>query len=83
MTDQHPLTDEVIHLGLLAKLCYSEDDIRTIADWQLHQAIEWLKNNIYDYVNEHYYTAHFVADDFLDDFKKAMRPTNTQENNND
>ena len=73
MTDQHPLTDQVIHEEFLSKYCYTEHDLRAAADWQLEQVIEWLKSN----------TACYVAlEGFLDDLKQAIRPTTTQQEDN-
>ena len=90
MTDQHPLTDDII--DTLASPQYDDfggdigggntgftyDDLRAAADWQLEQVTKWLKSNTADYVGAGCY---FLTESFLDDFKKAMRPTATQENN--
>ena len=81
MTDQHPLTDEVIHRELLPKYCYTENDLRLAADRQLEQVIEWLKSNTFDYVCVDYDLTYMLMDSFLDDLKKAVRPTTTQEDN--
>jgi hypothetical protein len=72
------MTDQVIHRGF----CYSEDDLRTAADWQLEEVIEWLRNNL----DESYIWADVCppgidAESVIIDLKKAMRPTTTQENN--
>jgi len=84
----HPLTDEkAMSLFSFERLMDAsqpitvEDSMRTAADWQLEQAIEWLKINTEDYVCEEYYGAHFLTENFLDNFKKAMRLTTTQEDN--
>jgi len=50
-------------------------------DAQLKQVMEWLKTNTEDYVLEDYYSTYFLIESFLDDFKKAMRPATTQEEN--
>ena len=73
MTDQHPLTDEIIEE--IARFDPDEDDMRAAADWQLKQVLEWLKN-CRDYDLFH------IKDRALmrRDLKKAMRPT-TQEDN--
>ena len=71
MTDQHPLTDEicrVIEEDLVRKWGFDYDDymcMRAGADWQLEQVIRYLENDL-----------KFVlwTDDFMDKFKKAMRP---------
>ena len=82
MTDQHPLTEEMMDKihgddpGYSNP--YDEDDMRAAADWQLEQAIEWLKLNTDDYLLEDFYKTYFLTEAFLDGFKKAMRPT-TQE----
>ena len=74
MTDQHPLTDEIcdglVHFHLESRHDYFE--MRAAADWQLEQVIEWLESNTDDYVGAGCY---FLTESFLDDFKKAMRPT--------
>ena len=92
MTDQHPLTDKICFNILSNKYDVSgldwhkyQDEVdlmRAAADWQLEQVLEWLKTNTEDYVLEDYYSTYFLIEAFLDDFKKAMRPT-TQEENND
>jgi len=46
MTDQHPLTDEVIHREFLPKYCYTENDLRLAADRQLEQVVAWLEDNL-------------------------------------
>ena len=76
MTDQHPLTDEIFHREFLPKYCYTENDLRLVADWQLEQVTKWLKSNTADYVG---LDCFFLTESFLDDFKKAMRPITTQE----
>jgi len=57
MTDQHPLTDNIIDtfaspqydyfegIGEI-NLGYDNDDLRAAADWQLEQVIEWIKVNL-------------------------------------
>jgi len=50
-------------------------------DDQLEQVIEWLKYYAAVYMYETYLGPCFDEDGLLNDFKKAMRPTNTQENN--
>ena len=84
---EHPLTDEkALNLFSFERLIDTsepisiEDAMRTAADWQLEQVIAWLKFNTDDYLLQDYYKTYFLTEAFLDDFKKAMRPT-TQENN--
>jgi len=84
MTDQHPLTDETIesiHEDYSSLKIEFDEALRAAADWQLEQVLEWLKTNTEDYVLEDYYSTYFLIEAFLDDFKKAMRPTTTQEDN--
>jgi len=86
MTNQHPLTDDIIRydkkLGCqdFGTWIYTENDLRAATDWQLKQVLEWLKTNTEDYVLEDYYSTYFLIEAFLDDFKKAMRPTTQEEN---
>jgi len=65
MTDQHPLTDEVIHRELLPKYCYTENDLRLAADWQLEQVIEWLRDTHEEHIG-------LLA--VIKDLREAMRP---------
>jgi hypothetical protein len=88
MDNQHPLTDDVgraIEEDLDLDWAMDCDEymcMRAGADWQLRRVIDWLKTNIEDYVLEDYYSTYFLPEAFFNDFKKAMRPT-TQEENND
>jgi len=89
---EHPLTDEICcqlwqdnkdnWLKLQEPCPATRRVMRAATDWQLKQVLEWLKTNTEDYVLEDYYSTYFLIEAFLDDFKKAMRPT-TQEENND
>ena len=51
MTDQHPLTDDIIRydkkLGChdLGAWVYTENDLRAAADWQLEQVIKFMKEH--------------------------------------
>jgi hypothetical protein len=91
----HPLTDDIIadiaHGGYIDDYCqyhYVEDDLRTAADWQLEQVIEWIKENLY-YIQEDGLVRYVYGDGFatiasdevITDLKKAMRPTTKQEDN--
>ena len=88
MTDQHPLTDEMCEEIQLHVFSQSDEDcMRAAADWQLEQVIEWLATNL-DFAC--YLTSDGYASDggdqkdvyvVIQDLKKAMRPTTTQENN--
>ena len=87
MTDQHPLTDEII--DTLASPQYDDfggdiggvntgftyDDLRTAADWQLEQVIQ-----AWEQCLEWPKTDIQNLLDFGQKLK-AMRPTTTQENN--
>ena len=86
MTDQHPLTDEVIgktfnFSGEYTSRWYDENDMRAAADWQLEQVIKWLKHNTSKYVYNDSLGFGFDQYECLEDLQKAMRPTTTQENN--
>jgi len=83
MTDQHPLTDDIIDTlaspqydcfeGIGDVNCgFTYDDLRAAADWQLEQVIEWIKEKEYDQVD-------YDEIIYADDLRKAMRPTTTQE----
>ena len=86
MTDQHhPLTDEICER--VSRRCVStttsieRDNMRTAADWQLEQVIEWIRRHpwvgsdcpIYDFEEEE------DRSRLIADLKEAMRPT--QEDN--
>ena len=97
MSDQHPLTDEIcknLSLSISISIAtgdpdpcinpqYIASDMRLAADWQLEQLFEWLKKNAEAYVcqDSEDYSTYFLTDDFINEIKKAMRPTTTQENN--
>jgi hypothetical protein len=75
MTDQHPLTDDIIGKTFNPKFFtfsgenttswYNEEDMRAAADWQLKQVIEWIRDTHEEYI--------------IKDLREAMRPTTTQE----
>ena len=82
MTQQHPLTDEMIeelaqfNPDLLTgeQVIIRDHDMRAAADWQLEQCIIWLEN-----LDRRYTLAkHSTLAKMM---REAMRPT--QENNND
>ena len=93
MTEQHPLTDQIIQEELITrdecdrregegKFMYYKEDFRTGADWQLEQVMEWLKEHNYDWshdADEEPWRVYDYMDCKLEDLRKAMRPT--QENN--
>jgi len=74
--DRAAITDEI---EIATKIVRDAYDLGR--NKQLEQVIEWLKINTGDYVCEEYYGTYFLTEDFLDDLKKAMRPTTTQEIN--
>ena len=81
MTDQHPLTDEIMYELHGDKRGYSNpfdaDDMRAAADWQLEQVIAWLEDSLEDH---RYSGIGILVDWVIEDLREAMRPT-TQENN--
>ena len=77
MTEQHPLTDEMmdkIHGDRYGyDNPYDEVDMRAAADWQLEQVIEWLNTTPY----------YFCPSVMAQLLQKAMRPQQQQEQLND
>jgi hypothetical protein len=71
MTEQHPLTDEVIHREFLPKVCYKENDLRAAADWQLEQVIKFMKER----------ERMFGGDGMIFILEDAMRPLTLEDNN--
>ena len=80
MTEKHPLTDEIIDTFASTQydvfeeiggidLGYDYDDLRSAADWQLEQVIEWVSKFGW-YLFEYPYQKH----EFISELKKAMRP---------
>jgi len=81
----HPLTDQMIaakDIGMPRRLIgdrfYSNDDLRAVfdlgRDHQLEQVVEWIRecrNYELEFRSE--------CDKMIKDLKKAMRPTNAQE----
>ena len=85
MTDpKHPLTDEICDQITDELSFFSiEDCMRSGADWQLEQVIEWLQANLWLYDDETgpmYIKEDFLSDKVIDeekvieDLKKEMRP---------
>jgi len=77
MTNQHPLTDVFCHQ--IAELWAPEDaaerdNMRSAADWQLEQAVEWLENCNMDHSLS--YDGEYRSDRYLvvNAFREAMRP---------
>jgi len=90
MTEQHPLTDEICHaiekdLNLeWAMDCDEYMCMRAGADWQMKQVIEFLKNDLdksrllFKFIDD-ICTPEIDVESVINDLKKAMRPTATQE----
>ena len=96
MTD-HPLTDKICEQLVLQHYLaipnypkrviqiFAEDidgdDMRTAADWQLEQVMQWLDENVANYHYRHYYdTGEYPRpnrrwDRLTEHLKEAMRPT--------
>jgi len=79
MTNQHPLTDEILSQfgepgleGYEDKRLFFNDDMRAAADWQLEKCIEWLEN-----LDSKYFLAKHIT--LAKMMSEAMRPT--QEDN--
>jgi hypothetical protein len=73
----HPLTDEICDQIQDSIHPCDPENMRSAADWQLEQALEWLKDGDFEHgVCYHckYRSRHLV----VNAFKEAMRPT-TQE----
>ena len=87
MTDQHhPLTDEKARslfsferLLDMSQPLEIEDCMRTAADWQLEQVMEWLDERLTDYYDTEVWNCIDNLHRLRSDLKKAMRPT--QEDN--
>jgi hypothetical protein len=92
MTNQHPLTDEICDQIQDSVHPCDPENMRTAADWQLEQVIEWMEVNLmnhdfykgYAYLYDNFPNVYIKEDELLEDLREAMRPTTTtQENNND
>jgi len=80
----HPLTDEICDQIQDSVHPCDPENMRTAADWQLEQVIDWLKNCNMNHSLS--YDGEYRSDRYLviNAFREAMRPTTTtQENNND
>ncbi len=69
MTEQHPLTDRICDQIHDSFYPCDPGDMRTAADWQLEQVIEWVSKFGW-YLFEHPCQKH----EFISELKKAMRP---------
>ena len=79
MTNQHPLTEEMMDKIHGDESGYSnpydEDDMRAAANWQLEQVMNWLDKHLTNYLDPDYLGSCESIPDLEDDLKKAMRPT--------
>jgi hypothetical protein len=92
MTDQHPLTDEICDQIQDSVHPCDPENMRTAADWQLEQVIEWMEANLmnhdfykgYAYLCDNFPNVYIKEYELLEDLRESMRPTTTttQENNN-
>ena len=79
MTEQHPLTDEVIgktfnFSGKYTSRWYDEEDMRAAADWQMKQAIDRFND---------YHLRTFGWSPAIIELERLLRPTTKQEDNSD
>jgi len=80
MTEQHPLTDEIIEKIAEDVFYYDHSipifkiDMRAAADWQLTKVLEWLDENISHYTDSDYLGDCGPVYELESDLKKAMRP---------
>ena len=74
MTDQHPLTDEICDQIQDSVHPCDPENMRTAADWQLEQVIDWLKNCNMNHSLS--YDGEYRSDRYLviNAFREAMRP---------
>jgi len=82
---EHPLTDDFCHR--IAESwppdAAEKDNMRSAADWQLEQVNAWIDKNVHNYIDpDHLWTCEILYK-LQEDLNKAMRPTKTQEDNND
>ena len=81
---QHPLTDDICHR--IAESwppdAAEKDNMRSAADWQLEQVIDWLRNNLnVDYIWADSLPSGIDVEIVIVDLKREMRPTKTQKEN--
>ena len=79
MTNQHPLTDEICDQIQDSVYPCDPENMRTAADWQLEQVMEWLENCNMNHSLS--YDGEYRSDRYLviNAFREAMRPTKPQE----
>ena len=95
LTDE--ICEEISLRGISITMPIERNNMREAADWQLEKVIEWLKDNVshslllevtdkgVTYPNTSKNDKSLLRLDLnwiVDDLKKAMRPTSTQEENN-
>ena len=85
MTNQHPLIDAICDQIQDSVHPCDPENMRTAADWQLEQVVEWLRHNLgsvpLDPVG---YSGHEIDVDYvIESLREDMRPTTTttQEDN--
>lgn len=86
---EHPLNDgkcmSLFSFGQLMDASQPitvEDSMRTAADWQLGEVIEWLKSELGrgGYLKPEGYSGYEIdVDDVIEDLKEAMRPTQQED----
>jgi hypothetical protein len=74
----HPLTDDIIEEISVSYLKNCEgvkSNMRSAADWQLEEVIDWLIDaSLYDYLYLSCDFARIDKKELITDLKKAMRP---------
>ena len=80
----HPLTDKMLYEMSLKNwdTGFTDDNMRSAADWQLEQVIEWLQGNLGMYEGDDLgYKYIFIdKDKLITDLKNAMRPQQQEDN---
>jgi hypothetical protein len=74
MTNQHPLTDEICDQIQDSVHPCDPENMRTAADWQLEQMMEWLDEHLSNYSDAPWLGSCESILDLEDHLKKAMRP---------
>jgi len=85
MTNQHPLTEEIMYkirgYGPGYSNPYDEDDMQAAADWQLEQDQKRLEDFLEDFMcRGHGHEANDEVRDFVNNFKSYMRPQQQESN---
>jgi len=80
MTEQHPLTDEIIEKIAEDVFYYDHSipifkiDMRAAADWQLTKVLEWLDKNLSKFTINSYTGEFKTMNKLPEHLEKAMRP---------